>query len=450
MLSFAASVSLTFSIILFFGRLLEYFLQTERFPSFVFRVAVVYVGAAMIIRLVVESIVLLRFVDAPYFSVLSFSGFLLSAVATAMLVTTAHFVRGFSETSRWVLLMAPPPIFALAIGYVYFYSPKQFFNSPLSSVPIQFFAYGLITAIFLGLLAVHLREKGFPLHPIAYFTMTASVVTALLSIWFFTSNIFDTPPAVDWFDAVSSVYFAHSAIAVTGFGILPRTRTRSFAKGDSIVRTGIKVLDGYLSKGLPYPGSFVVMGSAGSGRTTLLVMIACKRLSEGDGVFFFSIDQPASQLKKLIAERCAEFQKASEQGRLFIVEIDSGGKSSIKLDPQEINLAFTEYVHKLGGLKKWVFIDSFTTLLNEFGEEKGIKLLRTLVQKTQQMHVGLFISYNPYAMPRNTTAIVEDTANGVIEIIVEEKKQKRQRKLRIKWMTGYRPLGEWTPVEDIV
>ncbi|MEM2333972.1 MAG: hypothetical protein QXZ62_05310 [Candidatus Caldarchaeum sp.] len=79
-----------------------------------------------------------------------------------------------------------------------------------------------------------------------------------------------------------------------------------------------------------------------------------------------------------------------------------------------------------------------------------MKLLRTLCEKANAMNVGFLFTYNPYAFPTSITALVEDCVNGVVEPAIEEHRTGILWKIRVKWMAGYIPLGDWKRLEEII
>jgi len=79
----------------------------------------------------------------------------------------------------------------------------------------------------------------------------------------------------------------------------------------------------------------------------------------------------------------------------------------------------------------------------EHGVDTGLKLLRTLTAKARLKGVSLWFSYNSTAFPLQTTSLVQDCCEGVIELALEERDKVLKRNLRITYMQGFKVSGKW-------
>jgi len=154
----------------------------------------------------------------------------------------------------------------------------------------------------------------------------------------------------------------------------------------------------WLEAGLPYPSAIAFFGPAGSGRTTIVTKISLTRMLMGEGVVFLSVDMPSAKQAEIFVKLGADVQSLRDNRQLLIIDT-SGREESLKLNPQEISIAFTNLLNKVEGVRKWVVIDSFTTLVEEFGQDTAMKLLRTLCQKARSLNAGFIFTFNPTHSP---------------------------------------------------
>ncbi|MDW8084050.1 MAG: ATPase domain-containing protein [Candidatus Caldarchaeum sp.] len=439
------SIALTFSFILLIE--VVYRLISERGDAspLVVKASIVYVSTGLLLRFVLESLYLFGWLPLPRYSIVEISSFLMVATSAVLAIMIIRNVREFDRRWSIVLLISPVIIFVTPLAFwVFAYSLRVFdYFSP--HFLFYLFGFNYLMALFYGVLSKTLLEKGYAASRLVQLFSAVCFILAALTLPYGLQTYANSNETAITFP--SMFYAAHSAMASLTF-LTWRLARRKLIQNSEKILTGIEVLDSQLDNGLPYPAAIVVMGPAGTGRTTILCRIAQTLLLKNDGVLFFSIDQPITRLEKQFSASFPECEKMKQENRIILVEVNEGPQG-IRLDPQEINLAFVEKLSKLRGVRKWVIVDSFSTLIEEFGWSTAVKLLRILVQKSHRSQTGLLFSYNPYAFPESTTAAVEDCVNGVIEIMTEAREGRTVRKIRVKWMTGYKPVGKWLPLEKL-
>jgi len=209
--------------------------------------------------------------------------------------------------------------------------------------------------------------------------------------------------------------------------------------------TGIESIDQEI--GFRYPSVVVIVGPPGSGRTTVLTKLAATRLAAGDSVAFFSFEDLADHvLENLEKFGCNVKQCVAENRLALFSSIGSSsekGTYTIKSEPNEVNITFSQALTSLRPGRKWAVIDSITPIMVEHGVDTGLKLLRTPSAKARLLGVSLWFSYNSTAFLPQTTSLVEDCSEGVIELALEERDKVLKRMLRITYMQGFKVPGKW-------
>jgi hypothetical protein len=103
------------------------------------------------------------------------------------------------------------------------------------------------------------------------------------------------------------------------------------------------------------------------------------------------------------------------------------GTYSIKAEPNEVNITFSQALTLLRPGWKWVIIDSVTPIMIEYGSDAGLRLLRALTAKARLSGTSLWASHNSTAFPPQITSLVQDCFEGVVELALEERKGKLNR-----------------------
>jgi len=73
-----------------------------------------------------------------------------------------------------------------------------------------------------------------------------------------------------------------------------------------------------------------------------------------------------------------------------------------------------------------------------------LRLLTTLCAKARITGSGLWVSYNSTAFPQQTTSLIQDCFEGVVELALEERNNVLNRILRIPYMEGRIVSGKCT------
>jgi KaiC/GvpD/RAD55 family RecA-like ATPase len=252
------------------------------------------------------------------------------------------------------------------------------------------------------------------------------------------------------FSVYTTYLFVESVMGLAGTaaGVAGTWRFRQVKPVETGVArfTGVEVIDEEM--GFRHPSIVVVSGPPGSGRTTVLTKLAATRLAAGDSVAFFCFDDVVDHVCEHLAKFGCDVERCVEEGRLAVFSsIGSGGGKGayvVKAEPNEVNITFSQALTMLRTGRKWVVIDSITPIMVEYGPDTGLKLLRTLTAKARLGGVSLWVSYNSTAFTPQTTSLVEDCFEGVVELAIEERNGVLTRVIRIPHMEGRPVSGKWS------
>jgi len=139
--------------------------------------------------------------------------------------------------------------------------------------------------------------------------------------------------------------------------------------------TGITGLDSILGGGFPRPSAAGIIGSVGSGKSTLVQQLVANMLQRDFRVLYYAIDEPAEDVRTGLAELGGDALKYEAQGHLAFVDIfslgvDNLGEQSHNEEPEKIvdsTFKFSDLVSqgrnftlKHLGRKQFVVLDSLT------------------------------------------------------------------------------------------
>ncbi len=178
-----------------------------------------------------------------------------------------------------------------------------------------------------------------------------------------------------------------------------------------------------------------------------MTKLAATRLVEGDSVVFFCFDDLADHVLENLEKFGCNVKECVAERRLAVFSsIGSSGEKgtyTVKSEPNEVNITFSQALTSLRPGRRWAVIDSVTPIMVEHGVDTGLRLLRTLTAKARLIGVSLWVSYNSTAFPLQTASLVQDCFEGVVELALEERDKVLKRILRITYMEGSKVSGKW-------
>jgi len=93
--------------------------------------------------------------------------------------------------------------------------------------------------------------------------------------------------------------------------------------------TGIDALDEILGGGIPRPSANLIIGPKGSGKSVLIKEIAVKMLERGVAVSYYTIDNPASEVKSELQDLGVNTEEYEGRDLLFFVDVFSKAVENI-------------------------------------------------------------------------------------------------------------------------
>jgi circadian clock protein KaiC len=185
------------------------------------------------------------------------------------------------------------------------------------------------------------------------------------------------------------------AIRRGGLIIFPRLvaaeHSESFEQG--AIPSGVTALDALLGGGPDRGTSTLLMGPAGSGKSTVAVNYAVAAVSRGDHAAIFSFDESISTLKSRMAALGVHFQEGTKAGEISLRQIDPA-----ELSPGEFAYLVRQAVEEDNA--RVVIIDSLNGYMNSMPEERFL---------TAQLHELL-----TYLGRRGVTTILVVAQHGMV------------------------------------
>jgi len=144
------------------------------------------------------------------------------------------------------------------------------------------------------------------------------------------------------------------------------------------IQTGVEGLDDMLSGGLFRGNCVLVVGSAGTGKTTLGMQFIAKGVKLGEPSLYVSFSETQGELLRNYPILAQDLKKGLDTKLLHILN-----HSGIKLNPSRaIHLLKEKFSNEYAGLKRLVvdpLDDYLTAVASQHGEENAVKAIRTLI-----------------------------------------------------------------------
>jgi circadian clock protein KaiC len=154
-----------------------------------------------------------------------------------------------------------------------------------------------------------------------------------------------------------------------GLDVFPRLVAAEHARGPErgLLRAGNKGLDDLVGGGLPYGTSAVLLGPAGSGKSTLTLQYAYASAGRGERAVVFAFDERLETIRERMAGLGMDLAAPIDKGLVAIQTVDPA-----ELSPGEFAHRVRRAVEGEGGAPgaKVVVIDSLNGYLNAMPEER--------------------------------------------------------------------------------
>ena len=243
-------------------------------------------------------------------------------------------------------------------------------------------------------------------------------------------------------------------IRAGGARVFPRLvaaeNRRSFARGR--IATGLPAFDGLLGGGIEQGTSTLVLGPAGSGKSTLVWQFVAEAVRKGDKAAMFIFDEELGLLIERARPLGFDFAAMQETGRLQITQLDAA-----ELSPGE----FAHQVRQAADdpAMKTVVIDSLNGYQASMPQENALILhMHELVQYLNRSGVSTFLTVAQHGLVGEMKSPVDVTylADAVILLrffeaegsvrralsVIKKRGGKHEDTIREFWIDGGLHIGE--------
>jgi circadian clock protein KaiC len=159
--------------------------------------------------------------------------------------------------------------------------------------------------------------------------------------------------------------FHDFSIAQGGLIVFPRLVAAEHSKRfeRECIKSGVTALDSLLGGGLDRGTSTLLMGPAGSGKSTVAMQYAVAAANRGDHAVIFTFDESAATLKARTGALGIEFEEGTQAGRVHIQQVDAA-----ELSPGEFAYRVRQSVEQ--DKARIVVIDSLNGYMHSMPEEQ--------------------------------------------------------------------------------
>ena len=184
------------------------------------------------------------------------------------------------------------------------------------------------------------------------------------------------------------------------------------------ITTGITGLDEMIGSGIPAGHILAVMGSCGTGKTTLALQYVWNGLAKGEKAIFISLEEDETSIKKNAANYGWDLQPHIDNHTLSLVKLEP---ADAKTTVMRIKSELPRFIKEFGA--KRVVLDSVSLLSMMFDDEadKRSNLFNLCKQIKEAGATALFTAEvkedNPSA---SRDGLVEYVADGVISLRYKE------------------------------
>lgn len=180
------------------------------------------------------------------------------------------------------------------------------------------------------------------------------------------------------------------------------------------VKTGISGLDEMLYGGIPKGSTVVVMGSFGTGKTTLGLQFLNQGLQEGEKCIYISLEEDKESILADAAAHGWDLQGKMTAKQLEIVKLEP---TDAKVTIQRIKSELPEFIKKFGASRIVIDSVSLLNMLFDTDHERRSNLFN-LAQMVKKTGATLIMTAevkddNPFA---SRDGLIEYVADGVISL----------------------------------
>ena len=208
------------------------------------------------------------------------------------------------------------------------------------------------------------------------------------------------------------------------------------------IKTGIKGLDEMIGGGIPQGHSVAVIGSFGTGKTTLAMQYIWEGLKNGEKCIFMSLEEDEESIMKTAESFGWKFDEYSDKNLLLIKLEPEDAKSSVNRLEGEI----PEIIKEFGATRIAIDSVSLITMLFKSDEERRKAIFKLSRSIKESGATSIFTAeVNPQNPVVSRDGLVEYVVDGVILLSFQEESNRLMLTLRVLKMRRTKHSREVKP-----
>ena len=223
--------------------------------------------------------------------------------------------------------------------------------------------------------------------------------------------------------------------------------------------TGIEIIDHIVPSGIPSPVMLLIMGDPGTAKRELCLEFVAKRLRQKRRVVYLTLEQSPEEIRASLSEMgnlgplVGPFARPERLRDLIIIDcyspqIGMTSYEALNADPNNLSELSIAVSKALENRTQGLFLlDSLDTLIRKRGLASSLELIRTLRAKTRIVKFDSIVTLNRQAFPPAILAAVQESADGVFEMKVQEEPSGLTRYFRVPKMRGASHHSAWRAYE---
>jgi len=223
--------------------------------------------------------------------------------------------------------------------------------------------------------------------------------------------------------------------------------------------TGIEIIDHIVPSGIPSPVMLLIMGDPGTAKRELCLEFVAKRLRQKRRVVYLTLEQSPEEIRVSLSEMgnlgplFGPFARPERLHDLVIIDCYSSqigmtSNEELSADPNNLSELSIAVSKALENRTQGLFLlDSLDTLIRKRGLASSLELIRTLRAKTRIVKFDSIVTLNRQAFPTAILAAVQESADGVFEMKVQEEPSGLTRYFRVPKMRGASHHSAWRAYE---
>jgi KaiC/GvpD/RAD55 family RecA-like ATPase len=223
--------------------------------------------------------------------------------------------------------------------------------------------------------------------------------------------------------------------------------------------TGIEIIDHIVPSGIPSPAMLLIMGDPGTAKRELCLEFVAKCLRQNRRVVYLTLEQSPEEIRASLSGMgnlgplVGPFGRPERLRDLVMIDcyspqIGMTSDEELSADPNnlsELSIAVSKALkNRVEGL---FLLDSLDTLIRKRGLASSLELIRTLRAKTRIAKFDSIVTLNRQAFPTAILAAVQESADGVFEMKVQEEPSGLTRYFRVPKMRGTSHHSAWRAYE---